>query len=160
MSFTFRLQRVLELREEAEQAKARAFAEASDDADQARRRQDAIASLRTLQRQALDAAARGVITAGELQHLSFLVGALDDRLARASEDVREAERLVADTQAALQAASRDRRVLDRLKERHSERWQEAALQQDRLAMDEIALSQYTRRTPTPPETAAHHQDLA
>ncbi len=160
MSFTFRLQRVLELREEAEQAKARAFAEASDDADQARRRQDAIASLRTLQRQALDAAARGVITAGELQHLSFLVSALDDRLARASEDVREAERLVADTQAALQAASRDRRVLDRLKERHSERWQEAALQQDRLAMDEIALSQYTRRTPTPPETAAHHQDLA
>jgi len=146
MSFKFRLQRVLELREQSEQARARAVREATEGADDARRRQEAIAALRTLQRETLSAAARGVITAGELQHLQFLIAALDDRLVRAADDVREAERVVADAHAALQRASRDRRVLDRLKDRHSERWTDAAMQQDRTLMDEIALTQFTRRT--------------
>ncbi len=146
MSFKFRLQRVLELREQSEQARARAVRDATDHAEDARRRQEAIASLRTLQRETLTAAARGFITAGELQHLQFLIGALDDRLVRAADDVREAERVVADAQAALQRASRDRRVLDRLKDRHSERWTDATMQRDRTLMDEIALTQFTRRT--------------
>lgn len=146
MSFKFRLQRVLELREQSEQARARAVRDATDSADDARRRQEAIASLRTLQRETQSAAARGLITAGELQHLQFLIGALDDRLVRASDDVREAERVVADAQAALQRASRDRRVLDRLKDRHSERWADASMHRDRTLMDEIALTQFTRRT--------------
>jgi flagellar protein FliJ len=161
MSFKFRLQRVLELREQSEQARARAVREATDSADDARRRQDAITALRTLQRDALTAAARGFITAGELQHLQFVIGALDDRLVRAADDVRNAERVVTEAQAALQLASRDRRVLDRLKDRHSERWHDIATQQDRTMMDEIALTQFTRRTlaeldardaaiPTPP----------
>lgn len=146
MSFKFRLQRVLELREQSEQARARAVRDATDHADDARRRQEAIASLRVLQRETLAAAARGFITAGEMQHLQFLIGALDDRLVRAADDVRDAERVVASAQAALQLASRDRRVLDRLKERHSERWTEATMQKDRTLMDEIALTQFTRRT--------------
>lgn len=146
MSFKFRLQRVLELREQSEQARARAVRDATESAEDARRRQEAIASLRMLQRETLTAAARGLITAGELQHLQFLIGALDDRLARAADDVRDAERVVADAQQALQRASRDRRVLDRLKDRHSERWTDAAMQQDRTLMDEIALTQFTRRT--------------
>jgi flagellar FliJ protein len=146
MSFKFRLQRVLELREQSEQARARAVRDATEGAEEARRRQEAIASLRTLQRETLTAAARGLITAGELQHLQFLIGALDDRLARAADDVRDAERVVAEAQEALQRASRDRRVLDRLKDRHSERWTDAAMQQDRTLMDEIALTQFTRRT--------------
>ncbi len=146
MSFKFRLQRVLELREQSEQARARAVRDATDNADDARRRQDAIASLRTLQRETLSAAARGFITAGELQHLQFLIGALDDRLVRAADDVAAAERVVAEAQAALQRASRDRRVLDRLKDRHSERWTDATVQRDRTLMDEIALTQFTRRT--------------
>jgi len=146
MSFKFRLQRVLELREQSEQARARTVRDATDRADDARRRQEAMAALRTLQRETLSAAARGFITAGELQHLQFLIGALDDRLVRAADDVREAERVVADAQAALQRASRDRRVLDRLKDRHSERWTDTTMQRDRTLMDEIALTQFTRRT--------------
>jgi flagellar FliJ protein len=146
MSFKFRLQRVLELREKSEQARARAVRDATDGADDARRRQAAIAALRTLQRDTLSAAARGHITAGELQHVQFLIGALDDRLLQAADDVRDAERAVADAQDALQRASRDRRVLDRLRERHSERWHDVTTQQDRTMMDEIALTQFTRRT--------------
>lgn len=144
MSFKFRLQRVLELREKSEQARARTLREASDSADVVRQQQDAMQALRALQRDSLEAASRGAISAGELQHLTFIIDQLDDRLARATDDVAEAERIVAEAREALNLASRDRRVLDRLKEKHSERWWEDAQQRDRLHMDEIALSRFTR----------------
>ncbi len=144
MSFRFRLQRVLELREKAEQARARALQDANDQADTVRRQQDAIQALRRVQRESLDAASRGLIAAGELQHLSFIIGQLDERLVRVGDDMQEAERIVAEAQAALQAASRDRRVIDRLKERHAERWYDAAQLRDRNHMDEIALTRFTR----------------
>ncbi len=144
MSFRFRLQRVLELREKSEQARARTFAEATDQADEVRRRQDAMHELHLLQRETASAAARGTITAGEMQHFAFLLGQLDDRLARGANDMQDAERQLAEAQAALQLASRDRRVLDRLKGRHAERWQDADQQRDRLMMDEIALSRFAR----------------
>jgi flagellar FliJ protein len=159
VSFRFRLQRVLELRQDAEQARARALRDAADSADEARRRQDALSRLRTLQRDALTAASHGLITAGEMQHLTFLIGALDDRLVRAADDVVEAERGVLEAQQALQLAARDRRVLDRLRDRHGERWQQEQQHRDRQSMDEIALARFTRRpdatvsraaaTPTP-----------
>lgn len=145
MSFKFRLQRVLELREKSEQARARTLRDASDNADVVRQQQDAMQALRALQRDSLEAASRGVISAGELQHLSFIIDQLDDRLARATDDVAEAERIVAEAQEALNLASRDRRVLGRLKEKHAERWWDDAQQRDRLHMDEIALSRFTRR---------------
>ncbi len=148
MSFKFRLQRVLELREKAEQARALALRDAKDHADSVRTQQEAMHSLRTLQREGLDAAARGLITAGELQHLSFVIAELDARLARATEDVTDAERVAAEAQAALFSASRDRRVLDRLKSRHAERWQDDAMHRDRLHMDEIALSRFSRARST------------
>jgi flagellar FliJ protein len=145
VSFRFRLQRVLELREKSEQARAQTLHAATQNADEQRRQQDAMRSLRQLQRDSLEAASHGVITAGELQHLAFIIDQLDDRLVRASDDVLEAERLVAEAHAALQLASRDRRVIGRLKERHVERWQDAEQMRDRNDMDEIALSRFTRK---------------
>lgn len=145
MSFHFRLQRVLELREKSEQARAQTLHAANEHADEQRRQQDAMAALRGLQRDSLEAASRGVITAGELQHLTFIIDQLDDRLVRAADDVDAAERLVAEAQLALQLASRDRRVIDRLRERHVERWQDAEQHRDRQHMDEIALSRFTRK---------------
>lgn len=143
MSFRFRLQRVLELREKSEQARARTLREASESADHMRAQANALHALRTLQRESLDDASRGLITAGELQHVAYVIDELDMRLARATVDAAEAERVAIEAQQALQLASRDRRVLGRLKEKHAERWSETAQQQDRLQMDEIALSRFT-----------------
>ncbi len=145
MSFSFRLQRVLELREKAEQARARTLRDANENADLLREQANALHSLRTLQRESLDAASRGLISAGELQHVAYLIDQLDTRLAKASDDAAEAQRVALEAQQALQLASRDRRVLGRLKEKHAERWSETEQQRDRLAMDEIALSRFTRK---------------
>jgi flagellar export protein FliJ len=115
MSFSFRLQRVLELREKAEQARARTLRDANENADLLREQANALHSLRTLQRESLDAASRGLISAGELQHVAYLIDQLDTRLAKASDDAAEAQRVALEAQQALQLASRDRRVLGRLK---------------------------------------------
>ena len=82
-----------------------------------------------------------------MQHFAFLLERLDEHLLATAEDVAAAEQVVAEARAALQLASRDRRVLDRLKDRHAERWQESELQRDRVAMDEIALNRFTRTRP-------------
>ncbi len=145
MSFKFRLQRVLELREKAEQARARTLREASESADYMREQANALHALRTLQRESLEAAARGLISAGEMQHIAFVIDQLDARLANATEDAVAAERIAIEAQQALQLASRDRRVLGRLKEKHAERWSESEQHQDRMHMDEIALSRFTRK---------------
>lgn len=168
MSFRFRLQRILELREKSEQARARTLADASEQADAARRHQQAMHELHWLQRETASAASQGAITAGELQHFAFLLDRLDDRLVHGADNVQEAERLLAEAQSALHLASRDRRVLDRLKDRHVERWQVEGQHRDRVDMDEIALTRYSRKrrpgdltaaTPTP-ETPMHSNRIA
>lgn len=159
MTFRFRLQRVLELREQAEQARARDFAAAHDAATAAQREADAIAALREAQRDALDAAARGA-TVGELQHLTYVVDELDGRLDSAAQAVASADAQRHTAEQALRDAARDRRVLDRLRDRHVERHHASLVQQDRTTMDEIALAQFARRATTPPASSTAHPDPA
>jgi flagellar FliJ protein len=45
----------------------------------------------------------------------------------------------------LEEAARDRRVLDRLKERHTAVWRAENAARDRVQMDEVALTQFARK---------------
>jgi flagellar FliJ protein len=56
----------------------------------------------------------------------------------ADSDVQKAQGLLED-------AARDRRVLDRLKSRHTDTWRADSALRDRVAMDEIALAQFSRK---------------
>jgi flagellar FliJ protein len=146
--FNFRLQRLLELREQAEQARARALASAQDTAETARRERDSLATVHGSARAEIDAAQRSAPRIGHLQQLGFVLQSLDQRLETAGETVRSADQDVTDAQRVLDAAARDRRVLDRLKGRHAEQWRAEAAHQDRLGMDEIALTRFARRADT------------
>ncbi len=142
--FKFRLQRILELREQAEQAKARALVSAQDAAEQARRERDALAELHATSRAEVDAAHRTEPRIGHLQQLGLVLQSLDQRLESAGENVRAADDIVADAQKLLETAARDRRILDRLKDRHTGQWRVEAAHQDRLGMDEVALARFSR----------------
>lgn len=142
--FNFRLQRLLELREQAEQAKARALASAQDAADAARAERDSLASVHGTARAEIDAVQRAEPRIGHLQQLGLVLQSLDQRLETAGETVRAADQDVTDAKHVLEAAARDRRVLDRLKGRHAEQWRAESAHQDRLGMDEIALARFTR----------------
>jgi len=141
--FRFRLQRLLELREQKEQEAAGAVAGAQSAADAAR---DALASLDALRsagRDRLLVAQGATDSAGELRAMAFMLEQLDRHAESATERVTDAEGVLAAREEDLRAAFRDRRVLDRLRERAVDEWRHAETQQDRQTMDGIALSRFT-----------------
>ena len=151
--FKFRLQRILELREQHEQAKARALAGAQDAAESARSAQDALATLRDDSQAQIRATTNAAPRIGHLQQLNVVLASLDARVESAADVVKAADAQVVAAQVELAHAAKDRRVLDRLKERHAESFRAEFAQKDRLAMEEIALAQFTRKQDVTQHTA-------
>jgi flagellar export protein FliJ len=143
--FRFRLQRVLDLRARKERDAATALATAQAAADAAReaerRLQEARAELAA--QAAPDAAPDAAPSVGALRNLSFLLERLDEQVAGAAEAAALAAGAVSEHEDALHAAFRDRRTLDRLKEKHEGAWRAGEVAQDRAQMDEIALTRFT-----------------
>lgn len=142
--FRFRLQRVLELREQREQAQALELAKAEEAASTARTHRDELQALHEASREKLKDAHGAAATVGHLHHLGFVINALDERLGHAVKSLATAEGVVSDARSSLEAAARDRRVLDRLKNKHEDVHRAEAGHRDRVMMDEIALARFTR----------------
>jgi flagellar export protein FliJ len=149
--FKFRLQRVLELREEAERARAIALTAAQDSATAARSARDAIDSAREAGRQTLAQASSTGMQVGTLQQMQLVLGALDSRLLSADGAVVTAESLVRRAQDELRAAFQARQALDTLREKQHETHRQAEVMADRTLMDEIALTRFQSADSTPPE---------
>jgi flagellar FliJ protein len=143
--FKFRLQRILELREQHEQAQARQLASAQEVADHATQAQDALATLRANSHAQMHATTRAAPRVGHLHQLGTVLASLDERLVVAGDICREADAGVDRAKAMLEEAARDRRVLDRLKERHTDAWRTDEATKDRVHMDEVALTQFARK---------------
>lgn len=143
--FRFRLQRVLELREKAEQAQALELAKAEETATAARQQRDDLQALRAASRQQLATAHTSDPTVGHLHHLGFVLNALDERLGHASRTLHLAEGVVSSARVSLEAAARDRRVMDRLKAKQEDEHRAQENHRDRVTMDEIALARFTRQ---------------
>ena len=138
--FRFRLQQVLDLREKQERHLATQLAAALGAEREAK---DALNGLRAERQAGSDAVKEGQShSVGELANLAFMMQQLDDRIAGANDTVSAANNSVSQVQEALTAAFKDRRVLDRLRERHEETYRATAEQTDRRAMDDIALSRF------------------
>ena len=141
--FRFRLQRVLDLRARTERDAATALVSAQEAADAARDEQLRLER----QREQLAAAQRTPDAAGasvgELRNLGFLLERMDEQVAGAAELTAAAEGTVQEREESLRAAFRDRRTLDRLREKHQDAWRAGEIAQDRALMDEIALTRFT-----------------
>jgi flagellar FliJ protein len=120
---------------------ARALVSAQDAAEQARRERDALAELHATSRAEVDAAHRTEPRIGHLQQLGLVLQSLDQRLESAGENVRAADDIVADAQKLLETAARDRRILDRLKDRT---WSGVQRHTKSTGMDEVALARFSR----------------
>jgi flagellar protein FliJ len=143
--FRFRLQRVLELREKAEQAQAIELAKAEETASVARQQRDDLQAMRAASRDQLSSAHSAAPTVGHLHHLGFVLNALDERLGHATQSLQSAEGVVSTARVSLEAAARDRRVMDRLKDKHEDQHRAQESHRDRVTMDEIALARFTRQ---------------
>ena len=155
--FKFRLQRVLELREEAERARSVALAAAEGQANAARDVRDAIADARDAGHQTLTNASLSGTTVGTLQQMHFVLGALDERLEQADSSVVTADSVVKRAQDELRSAFQAKHALLTLRENQEEVHRTAALGADRALMDEIALTRFhnAENTPTDPERSTN-----
>ncbi len=155
--FKFRLQRVLELREEAERARAVALTAAEAEAASAREHRGAIETARTAGHASLTDASNSGSSVGALQQLQYVLGALDVRLQLATTSVITAESMVRRAQDELREAFQARHALGTLREKQAEAHRVADLTADRVAMDEIALNRFhhTDTTSTDPERSTN-----
>ena len=147
--FKFSLQRVLELKARREQAAAIELARTRAAADEAQREYDALEAARAEGMRQMTTGARP--TVGDLQNAGYLLQRLDERIAAAQNVAAKAENVAAASMGNFTIASQERRVLDRLRERHLGNWQAEQVEIDRKLMDDIALSRFTRGASTETE---------
>lgn len=145
--FKFRLQRLLDLREQREKEVAAELARAEALRDAARAAHDSLETARQINRQRLHAAQQAAGTVGELAHFAFVLEQLDRELTETAHRLSDAERSAEQVRQELSAACTDRRVIDRLRERDQEEWRTTTTQRDLQAMDAIALQRFARPSP-------------
>jgi flagellar export protein FliJ len=140
--FRFRLQQVLDLREQTERTLASQLVQALDLERMAQAQLEGLQASRlaSAERAALPGQSRPV---GELANLAFVLEQLDGQIEHAIDTVAAAGDAVTEVKEALTVAFQDRRVLDRLRERHEEHHRASEDQLDRRTMDDIALTRYT-----------------
>lgn len=146
-TFRFRLQKVLELRKMHEQESAVRVAEARRAAEDAQRK---VAQLDSAVHAGLaerERAGNGARSAGELQHLSYIIEQIGEHLAAADAASRSADERVDQLVTEFTHAVRQRRVIDQLRDRHRGAWQSAQVQADRKLMDELALTRHNAAQP-------------
>lgn len=147
--FRFRLQRLLDLREAHERTRATEVARAEATCETARAALAELEAARDHGRERLNAAASGAGTVGEIRNLVFVLEQMDRQVAGAASAMYAAEGVAEAARRELHEAHVERRVLDRLRDRHEAGWREAEVSADRQAMDAIALTRHTQRsTPT------------
>ena len=141
--FRFSLQRVLELRRMREQARAAELAQAQ------LRVRDALEACHRLvaARGSVHAPAAtepGVLPAGDLQGYAGVAELIGEHLRHSLDQAAAAEREAADSLARFEDSMRDRRVLDRLRDRQLNDWQVEERRVDMQEMDAIALTRHLR----------------
>lgn len=140
--FRFRLQQVLDLREKHERQLATQLVQALGNERYA---QTTLDDLRAIREAGIDLPVPGAARSiGELSNMVFLQGALDGQIATASDAVDVAGNAVLEVKEALTGALQDRRVLDKLRDRHETTHRVSEEQLDRRTMDDIALSRHTQ----------------
>jgi len=144
-AFKFRLQQVLELREQHEQQSAAKLAEAESAVDEARLAQQALEDIRQSGAQALHSAHASEPTIGQLKTIGYVIEQLNHHIVDAQSRVEMAEQLVQQARSDLTSALQARRVLSRLRDRHFATWRVEESADERRQMDELALARFTRR---------------
>jgi len=144
-AFKFRLQQVLELREQHEKQVAAKLAEAENAADEARLAQKALESIRQTGSEALRSAHGTEPTVGQLKTIGYVIEQLNHHIVDAQTRVEMAEQVVSQARTDLTSALQARRVLSRLRERHFANWRVEDNAEQLRQMDELALARFARR---------------
>ncbi|MBP7550308.1 MAG: flagellar export protein FliJ [Gemmatimonadaceae bacterium] len=143
--FSFRLQRVLDLRQQHEQAVAGKLGAASEAAADARAAMDALAAVRQASGSDLARAHGAATPVGALHQKERLNASLDAHLDVAEADLAAREAEVNVVRDELNAAMQARRIISRLREKREDEWRLSRTRADRTAMDALAIERHARQ---------------
>ena len=146
--FDFSLQKVLELRERQEEESTRELVQARLEADKARQLHTDLQAARDAGRARMALANWVGGAVGHLQNLVEAVGRVDAHVTAAETECGQAEEQVEESIKAVKKAARERKIIDRLRERRLDRWRVEQADNERKTMDEIALTQHRRANPS------------
>ena len=139
--FAFRLERILRLRSQAEREQARVLGSARQGEDARRLRlEEASVQLGRCGQQIL-AGASEVKAAGTMDILGLTVSEAAGRVEAASASHQEAEDAVRQQEDTYHDAKRERRVLEKLRERRQTLWSQESSREEQKDMDAQALRQ-------------------
>lgn len=142
--FTFRLQKLLELRGWQEEQAAVALSSAQRRVIEAHRVRDSLRSLRERSSRELAHGRAGSGSAGQLQNVSYLLARLDERISGAEEWCLAAEGEVEGLRGEYEVRFRRRYALDKLRVHAHEQWRTEQKQSEQKVLDEIAVTHYHR----------------
>jgi flagellar export protein FliJ len=145
-AFFFRLERLLHVRAQSERTRARDLARAALHQEEQRDVLDAAASQLDRVSRQLTALPGTVRPAGTLHHLGLAVTAVGEAVRRAQDALSEADAVVESERERFQAAHRERRAVERLRELRQAAWHADATRQLQKEQDEIASVRHARRT--------------
>lgn len=143
--FSFRLQRVLDLRQQHEQAVAGRLGAASEAAADARAAMDALAAVRQASGADLARAHGAATPVGALHQKERLIASLDAHLDVAEQELASREAHVEVVRDELNSAMQARRIISRLREKREDEWRVSRTRADRTAMDALALERHARQ---------------
>jgi flagellar FliJ protein len=138
--FSFRMQRLLTLREKAERQAAIDLATAQAAHASARTAADVIDAQRAAAREAARTPLGEARTVSAIRQAAILLEQLDGRQMQADALVRSADEQVHARVGVLGERVRERRVLDRLRDRQHDEWRTDADRRERELMDGLARS--------------------
>ena len=143
-AFDFSLQKVLEIREKQEEESTRKLAEAREEADKAHQVHTDLRAERDAGRTRMALANWVGGAVGHLQNLVDVVDRVDAQVTAAETECGQAEEQVEESIEAVKKAARERKIIDRLRERRLHKWRIEQAENERKTMDELALSRHRR----------------
>ena len=147
--FRFKLQKVLELREQQEKQSAIGLAQARKDAAEANEAREDLQAAREAGRARLAQAHGTGGPVGHLQNLALVVGTVDHHIAAAEDECRKADERVVDSIKEFQQRFQERRTIDKLRSRRLEQWQSEQVKSEQKSMDELAVTRHGRQGQKP-----------
>lgn len=151
--FNFRLQKVLDLRLWKEQERAGQLSAARQEMEKAAQALENLSAVRSATRDQIALAHGAGGTVGHLRNLREVLNQLDARIEEAAGRHQAAEENVQESLARYTEALQERRILERLREKQEEASRIAENQAEQKALDEIAVTRYTRASPGEDEEA-------
>ncbi len=138
-AFRFRLDRLLKLRERSEQERARALGEAMRAEEERRLAVDAAKSRLERIGNQLEGTSTGIHTAGTLRLWRMTAAAAAEHVEHVESSHRDASGEVEKEQERFREARKDRRVVERLRERRAAAWLTDASREEQKDIDDVSL---------------------